>query len=183
MNSDPTFAPGQLPDQPLDKFSHTHEGIFRHLQNLEGLDAMAHAAAHARDGAAAAAHFFRDVVCVHHAQEEQALFEAVMASAEPGPEAEQVQAMVKRLTLEHRQVENLYERLEIQLKKMAKGQLCQIEHAAIKALVLVYQAHAEFEEAEFLPLARTILSRNSNHMAALSLSLHVRSVSVAPSAT
>jgi hypothetical protein len=39
-----------------------------------------------------------------------------------------------------------------------------------------YTAHAQFEEAEFLPLAQTILGRNSNHMAALGLSLHMRHV-------
>jgi len=37
-----------------------------------------------------------------------------------------------------------------------------------------YSAHAEAEERVFLPLAEKILGRNSNHMAALGLSLHMR---------
>ena len=37
-----------------------------------------------------------------------------------------------------------------------------------------YQAHARFEEQEFLPLSEKILSRNGDHMAALGLSLHMR---------
>jgi hypothetical protein len=41
-------------------------------------------------------------------------------------------------------------------------------------LVTRYRAHAQYEESEFLPLSQTILSRNSNHMAALGMSLHMR---------
>jgi hypothetical protein len=40
--------------------------------------------------------------------------------------------------------------------------------------VTEYKAHAAYEEAEFLPLSETILSRNSNHMAALGMSIHMR---------
>lgn len=39
-----------------------------------------------------------------------------------------------------------------------------------------YQRHASVEETEFLPLAQEILERNSNHLAALGLSLHMRHV-------
>jgi hypothetical protein len=46
--------------------------------------------------------------------------------------------------------------------------------SAIQRLVTQYQAHAKYEETEFLPLAQTILGRNANHMAALGLSLHMR---------
>ena len=45
---------------------------------------------------------------------------------------------------------------------------------AVRALVDTYMGHARFEEQQFLPLAHTILGRNSNHMAALGLSLHMR---------
>ena len=44
----------------------------------------------------------------------------------------------------------------------------------LQRLIGEYKAHAAFEEAEFLPLSETILSRNSNHMAALGMSLHMR---------
>ncbi len=39
-----------------------------------------------------------------------------------------------------------------------------------------YQSHAQFEEQEFLPLARQILGRDGNHLAALGLALHMRHV-------
>jgi hypothetical protein len=39
-----------------------------------------------------------------------------------------------------------------------------------------YLAHARLEEDVFLPLSQTILGRNSNHMAALGMSMHMRHV-------
>jgi hemerythrin-like domain-containing protein len=82
--------------------------------------------------------------------------------------------MVKRLTDEHRELEKLWKSLESGLKKVAKGQHSDVNGADIERLVRQYHAHAEFEETEFLPLSQTILGRNSNHMAALGLSLHMR---------
>jgi hypothetical protein len=48
-------------------------------------------------------------------------------------------------------------------------------------LISRYKAHAGLEETVFLPLAEKILGRNSNHMAALGLSLHMRHVPQIPS--
>ena len=36
--------------------------------------------------------------------------------------------------------------------------------------------HARYEEAQFLPLSKTILGRNGDHMAALGVSMHMRRV-------
>ena len=52
-----------------------------------------------------------------------------------------------------------------------------LDAAAVQTLVAEYQAHARFEEEVFLPLAQSILGRNSAHMAALGLSLHIRHAS------
>ena len=46
--------------------------------------------------------------------------------------------------------------------------------AAVQVLVTLYTAHARFEEAEYLPQAYAILSRNNNKMDALALALHLR---------
>ena len=37
-----------------------------------------------------------------------------------------------------------------------------------------YRNHARYEEEVFLPLSQAILGRNSNHLAALGMSLHLR---------
>lgn len=44
----------------------------------------------------------------------------------------------------------------------------------IDALVNLYLDHARYEEEVFLPLAKSILGRNGDHMAALGMSLHMR---------
>ena len=84
--------------------------------------------------------------------------------------------MTKRLTEEHRMVEALWKRLEKGLKQVAKGQSTDLDIGEVQRLVTEYTAHAAYEEAEFLPLSEVILGRNSNHMAALGLSLHMRHV-------
>lgn len=180
----PNEAPGKdASNAPIANFTHSHDGILVHLKNMAGLPDLAAVAERARKQAEATRGFFRDVVLEHHQEEERALFEAVLASAQEGQELIKVKGMTDQLTREHRQVEAQFAKLEPELKKMAKGQPCQLDAAALTALVAQYQAHAEYEEREFLPLCQTILSRNSNHMAALGLSLHIRHISVPPSPT
>ena len=110
----------------------------------------------------------------HHAEEERELFPAVLRSAHPGMEKERVRHMVDALTREHRDIEKQWALLEPGLKKLAKGQPAEIDGAAVDKLIAQYQAHARYEEQEFLPLSHEILARDSNHMAALGLSLHIR---------
>ena len=104
----------------------------------------------------------------------------VLASAAPGEELDLVEAITKRLTQEHRMIEALWKGMESGLKRVAKGQSTDLNVAEIQRLVSEYTAHANYEETEFLPLSEKILSRNSNHMAALSLSLHMRHVKATP---
>ena len=98
----------------------------------------------------------------------------MLASAQKGDEHDKVQAMVRQLTDEHRELETTWKRLESALKKVAKGQAAGISVADIERLVSRYRAHAAFEEQAFLPLSQAILGRNSHHLAALGLSLHMR---------
>ena len=71
-------------------------------------------------------------------------------------------------------LKNPYLRVEPKLKAVAKGHDAEIDGAEVTALVETYQAHARYEEEVFLPLSQTILGRNSNHMAALGVSMHMR---------
>ena len=178
-----TRNPNAAGDAPLDNFSHCHDGILRYLTAMSVLPDLAQTAERARQQANAVLQFFRQVVLNHHEEEERILFDAVLKSASEGAEHDRVRTLADQLTREHRQVEAQFASLEPELKKMAKGHACQLDAAAVDALVRQYRAHAEFEEAEFLPLSHAILSRNSNHMAALGLSLHIRSVSVPTSPT
>jgi hemerythrin-like domain-containing protein len=160
---------------PIDLFARCHEGILTHLQALAGLPALVSAASRARSTAAETLRFFRAVVYEHHQEEERELFPAVLASARPGDEKDQVQAIVERLMREHRKIEAAYGLIEPGLKDAAKGQPdSRLQPLEVAALVTAYEAHARFEETVFLPLSQQILSRNGDHMAALGLSLHLR---------
>lgn len=164
--------------EPIAGFSRCHEGILQHLEALGGLPALLEPAARAREVAEETMRFFRAAVYEHHREEERELFPAVLASAAVGAEREQVQTIVRQLTEEHREVEGLYERVEPALKKVARGQAPDVPDAELIAdihrLVLQYEGHARYEETDFLPMAERILERNSNHMAALGLAIHLR---------
>ncbi len=161
-------------DQPLTNFSRCHEGILSHLDNFGELPALLEPHARAHQIAKDTVLFFRAAVYEHHAEEERELFPAVLKSASPGEEHDTVRNMVDWLTQEHRDIEWLWFQIEPQLKKLAKGQEEKLDPASISQLVSRYKAHAKFEEEEFLPLSEAILGRDTNHMAALGLSMHMR---------
>lgn len=159
---------------PIDDFSQCHAGIFKKLDLLAELPDLLAPAARARAVAEQSLEFFREAIFEHHLDEERELFPAVLAHAEKGVEFDKVQFMVARLTIEHRDMERVWKRLESGLKAVSKGRESDINIADIELLVSRYRGHAQYEETEFLPLAQTILARNSNHMAALGMSLHMR---------
>ncbi|MEZ5738305.1 MAG: hemerythrin domain-containing protein [Burkholderiaceae bacterium] len=161
-------------DQPIQDFTQCHAGIVRKLDLLAELPALLEPAARAREIADKAVEFFREAIFEHHLDEERELFPAVLASAKPGAEREQVQSMVRRLTEQHRELEATWKRLESDLKKLAKGRAADVDVADIHALTTRYREHARYEETDFLPLSQIILGRNANHMAALGMSLHMR---------
>lgn len=163
-------------DAPITHFAQCHVGILAQLSRLNELPALLAPAALARKTAEQSIAFFGKGMYVHHQEEEKELFPAVRASAHAGPERLRVEGLIDQLTAGHRELEGLWESLAPGLHKVAKGQDVQIDEAALTGLVQQYRAHALLEENEFLPLAETILGRNSNHMAALGLSLHMRHV-------
>jgi hypothetical protein len=172
MSTTPIAPPQSA--SPIDDFSQCHAGILGHLKDLDSLPTLLPAAARVRQIAAETLAFFRDAVFEHHAQEEAELFPAVLASAAKGAEQRRVRAMVDMLTAEHRRIEAAWTLLEPHLKALAKGREDGLDVDDIHALVADYRAHAQYEEASFLPLAQAILGRDGNHLAALGMSLHLR---------
>lgn len=167
-------TPAPIAEQPLDEFSNCHGGILGRLDALDRLPALLAPAAEARRIADDSLEFFTAVVYEHHAEEERELFPAVLASSTKGAEREQVQVMVDRLTQEHRDIEAAWEKLKPHLKAIAKGHDAALDTEALAALVAHYKDHARYEEQQFLPLSKTILGRNGDHLAALGVSLHMR---------
>lgn len=168
MIADPTAK------HPVDDFSQCHSGILTGLDAFSKLPELTIAAEQSRMVALATLSMFEESVLAHHADEEGDLFPAVIRSSVPGEERERVQAMTERLTAEHRSVESLWKILKPAVKQAAGGSRSELPADAVASLVHAYRRHAAFEELEFLPLARQILGRNGNHVAALGLSLHLR---------
>jgi hemerythrin-like domain-containing protein len=161
-------------DNAVGQFSHAHVGILMQLDRLSTLPALLAPARMAQDTAQRVVDFFREAVFEHHKDEEEALFPALLESAHAGEERQRVNTLVDALTAEHRVIEGLWRQLEPELKHVAQGRSYHINAPVLEDLVSRYQAHAQVEETQLLPLADTILGRHGNHMAALGLSLHMR---------
>lgn len=161
-------------EAPLTRFSKCHMGIVSQLQTIAGLPALIVAAAQCRAGATSTLALFEHAVVEHHAEEERELFPVVLQSAGRGEEHDRVQAIVRRLTAEHRAIEFLWKSVAPAIRAAAANKPADLDPATVDELVHCCMAHANFEEQQFLPLAETILSRNGNHMAALGLSIHLR---------
>lgn len=164
------YAPRDL-GSPLTDLSQCHSDILSRLRAFAELPALATAANCARTVATDTLALFQETVYRHHEDEEGALFPAILRNALPGEEFDRAQTMVRRLESEHRAMESLWKKLKPAVESAAKGKLCSLDVAALDQLLRSYLAHASFEELEFLPFAKFILSRDGNHMAALDLSL------------
>jgi len=172
--SDSLSDAGAPAPSPLGAFSQCHTGLLAQLDSLSRLPALAAAAERARQTAVALTEVFQEAITTHHAEEEQELFPAVLASAADAAERQRVQGMVDQLTREHRQVEAAWKSLAPAVRRIAKGHHGELDGAQVAALVELYHAHASYEEQQFLPLSQEILGRDGNHMAALGMSLHMR---------
>lgn len=162
------------PNQPIQDFSDCHVGITRALAELNSLSRQHGPSPQRASTAQRMLDFFEEVVASHHVDEEKDLFPAVLSDATVGEERTRVEALVQKLIQEHRRLETRYASLVSPLNAIAQGQDAILDPAACAVLAAEYLDHARFEEQVFLPLAQRILGRDSNHMAALGLSLHIR---------
>ena len=161
-------------EAPLAGFSQCHQGILGRLEAFSNLPALIAAADRARAVAANSVALFEHTVLAHHGDEEAELFPAVLRWASEGEEHARIKAMVQRLTTEHRTIEKLWKQHRSEVEAAARGKPSTLKKETATRLVQAYREHALFEEQVFLPLACKILQRDSNHMAALGISLHMR---------
>jgi hemerythrin-like domain-containing protein len=174
MTTHTASRPPRHSSKPLAKFSQCHLGILSQLHALAQLPVLLAAAVQAREVAASTLTLFKHGMHEHHLDEENELFPAVLRSAAEGAETLRVQAMVQRLTAEHRDIEARWKKLEPAVSAATKAELVDLDNREVHALVRTYLAHARYEEERFLPLAERILGRDGNHMAALGMALHLR---------
>lgn len=163
--------------EPVEGFESCHSAILHRLQVLGTLADLLEPAMRAQQVAESSLAFFREVIFEHHLDEERELFPAVLNASDKGDERDRVEALVSRLTQEHRELEHLWRRLETGLKRAAKGQFDGVDRQDIGRLIATYTAHAGFEEREFLPLSQHILGRRPGQLGALALDIHRRHAS------
>ncbi|MGC4397136.1 hemerythrin domain-containing protein [Hydrogenophaga sp. T2] len=163
-----------IADSPSAKYASCHAGIAQRLQKLDEMPELVAAIARARSVAQRSLNAARDAIFEHHVEEERDLFSAVLASATPGAERMHVQAVIERLTAQHRAIEALWTSVERELVRGVTGCASRIELDDLRRLSAEYESHARFEEAVFLPMAENILERSGSGAAALALALHQR---------
>jgi hemerythrin-like domain-containing protein len=159
---------------PLQDFSNCHAGFMTVLEAALGMPEMVATAARSRSCAADMLKMFRDHLLAHHDDEERDLFPAVIRIAQPGEEAERARAMVAQLVREHREIAQLWKKLEPAVLAVANGYLPQMDSALLRDLVARFDAHVRLEEEQFLPFAQQVLARQSEELAMLGSTLHQR---------
>lgn len=174
MNATSALESSPAPSVPLDPFTRCHASILTRLEESVELPQLLAQANRARQLAAGTLALFEGLVLSHHADEEAELFPAVLRSAAQGEESEWAEDMARQLTQEHRDIESLWRRIKPALREAAHGRAADLDPAEMERLILAYNAHAMFEEQEYLARAQQILARAGSHLAALAASSHVR---------
>jgi hemerythrin superfamily protein len=173
MTNTPT-RPATAADAPLQDFSRCHEGFVTVLETALGLPEMIATAARSRACAADVLKMFHNSLLAHHDDEERDLFPAVLRVAQPGDEASRARAMVDQLVREHREIAQLWKKLEPTVQAVANGYLPRLDAALLQELVKRFNEHVRAEEEEFLPFAQKVLAREARDMASLGMALHRR---------
>jgi hemerythrin-like domain-containing protein len=163
--------------EALAVFEASHVGILEKLERLRALPgqfAELGAAPAVCEAAARLHRFFNDAVLQHHDEEEHELFPALRHSAQAGDEAGLVDAITGRLQNEHRQLEEMWDRIEPVLRRLGRAKPVALDAAFIERFATAYAEHARFEEAAVLPLAERILKAGDRSALALALAMRRR---------
>lgn len=146
-------------EAPLEMLSACHDRIARQCATLRRL--AAHVAQHGADAraqtaAASVLRYFDTAAVLHHRDEEEDLFPALIESM-AGSDAVCLHGIIDGLTLEHRQLEASWRRLRGPLNALSAGQPAELDSARVEEFCAVYAAHIQREEDELLPMAARLL--------------------------
>ncbi len=169
------IADTSVENTPLKQFSGCHDSIMTNFQQLLSLNELFNKSPddpRVKVFAKTLLAFFKKVVLIHHSEEEDKLFTAVTECSSRASEAKLAREYIKRLIEEHRDLEKMWEIIEPDIKKLARGKPANIDMQVTEKLATQYLAHAAFEEHYFLPLSAKILS--DQEMTALGLTLHMK---------
>lgn len=153
-------SPGVGFEVPLEMLSACHHRIERQCLTLRRL--VPHLSSHGADGqaciaAAGVMRYFDTAARLHHADEEDNLFPALIDSM-AGSDAVCLRELISGLTADHRALEAHWQRVRIALDRVVAGQAMPLAASDVEALVGLYERHIEREERELLPMAARLLS-------------------------
>jgi hemerythrin-like domain-containing protein len=115
-----------------------------------GADRQAH------EAAVALMRYFNTAAVHHHADEEVDLFPALIESM-AGSDAVCLRELTASLSTEHRELEQRWRALRIQLEQVARGDAAALLGDEVQEFTDLYQRHIAREEAELLPMAGRLL--------------------------
>ncbi|MVW80229.1 hemerythrin domain-containing protein [Bordetella sp. 02P26C-1] len=146
-------------DTPLALLSACHERMTRQCETL--LRLAAHVAQHGSDevaqtAAASVMRYFDTAARLHHRDEEEDLFPALIESMS-GSDARCIHEIVDALTQDHRRLERLWDGLHPALEAISAGRHAQIDKAHAECFCAEYAAHLRREDEELLPMASRLL--------------------------
>ncbi len=144
---------------PLEMLSACHHRALQQCATLRRL--VAHLATNgadsdARIAAAAVTRFFDTSAKQHHADEETDLFPALIESM-AGSDAVCIRELVESLTRDHRALESHWQRLRLDLERIAAGDLLPMVSADVEPFIGLFGRHIAREESELLPMAARLL--------------------------
>jgi hemerythrin-like domain-containing protein len=136
---------------------HTHDSFLATLTSMAGLPSMVEQLEQTRSLAGSCLTHLDDHMIRHHATEEEVIFPAVLRNARTHVEREQLAALTADLTAEHRNIEQLWEKVAPALDAVRDGRPGNLDTLLFTRLLRDYLRHVMCEENEYLPLAREVL--------------------------
>lgn len=153
-------APAVGFEAPLEMLAACHGRIDDQCSTLRRL--LAHLSTHgvdepAREAARAVVRYFDTAAPLHHADEEQNLFPALIDSM-AGSDAVCIRELTEGLTRQHRQLEAHWRRVHAALRGLIDaGDAAALTAVDVEALSTLYAEHMALEERELLPMAARLL--------------------------
>lgn len=148
------------PDAPLQMLAACHQDLQAQCAALEHLVLYIGECGvneDARQLIRSALHFFDEAVPLHHADEEQDLFPALLESM-AGSDPVCLREITRGLAQEHQVLQAAWRQLRPSLERALAGEEAALSAGAVDAFASLYLGHVEREDAELLPMAARLLA-------------------------
>ena len=173
MSSTDTIDTGNNAQDHLALFTGCHARIREKVDRMRQIPAMVARGAQneAAETAQDVVRFFENTVLSHHRDEERVLWPMLSKFAPDAQEYETVQAIAARLKREHEEMESLWARIEPGLRGLTRGKTVSLVEAELAELSNRYDAHADYEDAVVVPMARFLLDPTEQHRLAIQVAM------------